>query len=71
MHWTLRPLAWECFQRAHGHRPVPHEHWFYAKLIQFFESLLYDELTITDSKGQRRKLQPNEAVEKGIQTHFG
>ena len=66
MECTLSPHAWECFQRMHGPRPVPHDRWFYAKLNQFLEVLLHDELTITDTNGQRRKLQPNEAVEKGF-----
>lgn len=65
MGWTLRPEAWECFQRVHGSRPVSHREWFYAKLTQFFDVLLYDELTIMDSNGPPRKRQPNELLDDG------
>jgi hypothetical protein len=64
MDWTLRPETWECFQRRHGFRPVSHREWFFAKLIQFFDVLVYDELTITDGNGQTRKLQPNEFLQE-------
>jgi hypothetical protein len=65
MRWTLRPEAWECFQRVHGPRPVSHREWFYAKLMQFFDVLLYDELTIMGSSGHPRKLQPTELLDDG------
>ena len=61
--WTLRPETWECFQREHGFRPVSHQDWFYAKLMQFFEVLLYDHLTVTDSNRERRVLDPTDALE--------
>jgi len=46
MGWTLRPEAFECFQRTHGPRPIRYEHWFYAKLQQLLSIFLYDELLV-------------------------
>lgn len=62
MAWTLRPETWECFQRKHGHRPASHRDWFYAKLMQFFDILLYDELTVMEESGHSRKLEPEELL---------
>jgi hypothetical protein len=44
--WTLRPVAFECFQRVHGPRPLEHRDWFYSKLFQFFEILLHDSVQV-------------------------
>ena len=63
MQWTLLPETWECFQRTHGARPLSHADWFYAKLMQFFDILLYDQLTVTDSNRERRVLDPSDALE--------
>ena len=62
MAWTLRPETWECFQRTHGDRPISHRDWFYAKLVQFFDILLYDELTVNEANGHPRKLKPDELL---------
>lgn len=62
MYFTLRPETWECFQRSHGFRPVSHRDWFFAKLVQFLDILVYDELTIEEPNGQPRRLQPDELL---------
>lgn len=46
MYWTLRPEAFECFQRAHGPRPISYRDWFYAKLRHFFRILVYETLNV-------------------------
>ena len=46
MYWTLRPEAFECFQRVHGPRAISYRDWFYAKLSQFFEILTYEKLEL-------------------------
>jgi hypothetical protein len=62
IYWTLRPETWDCFQRVHGARPITHREWFFAKVAQFLDILVYDQLTIVGSDGQPRKLQPNEVL---------
>lgn len=64
MYWTLRPETWDCFQRLHGHRPISHRDWFYAKLIQFFDILLYEQLKILDTDGQPLKLQSDKLLQE-------
>ena len=64
MYYTLRPETWECFQRSHGFRPVSHRDWFYAKLVQFLDILVCDELTIEEPSGQPRRLLPDELLEE-------
>lgn len=44
--WTLRPAAFESFQRVHGPRPIEHRDWFYSKLFQFFYILLHDRVEV-------------------------
>jgi hypothetical protein len=44
--WTLRPAAFESFQRVHGPRPIEHRDWFYSKLLQFFDILLHDRVEV-------------------------
>ena len=64
MYCTLRPETWECFQRSHGFRPVSHRDWFHAKLVQFLDILVYDELTIEEPNGQPRGLLPDELLDE-------
>lgn len=47
LHWTLRPAAFESFQRVHGPRPIELRDWFYSKLFQFFEILLHDVVEVS------------------------
>ena len=46
MYWTLRPAAYESFQKLHGPRAIDHRDWFYSKLCQFFGILLYEQLRV-------------------------
>lgn len=46
MYWTLRPESFECFQSVHGPRAISYRDWFYAKLSQFLEILVYDKLAV-------------------------
>jgi hypothetical protein len=71
MAWTLRPETWECFQRTHGHRPASHRDWFYAKLMQYFNILLYDELTVNEANGHTRKLKPDELLTPNLKVSHG
>ncbi len=71
MAWTLRPETWECFQRTHGHRPASHRDWFCAKLMQFFEILLYEELTVMEENGRSSKLKPDEPLTPDLKVSHG
>jgi hypothetical protein len=46
LHWTLRPAAFDSFQRVHGPRPIGYPDWFYSKLYQFFDILLHDRVEV-------------------------
>ena len=48
MYCTLRPAAFEAYQRAHGPRAFSYAEWFYAKIIMFFEVLLYKRLDVLE-----------------------
>jgi hypothetical protein len=43
---TLRPEAFESFQRTLGARPIGFPDWFYSKLYQFLEILLHESLSV-------------------------
>ncbi len=47
MHCTLREETFRCFERTHGARPIRYEDWFYCKLVQFLELLVYEQLALT------------------------
>jgi hypothetical protein len=47
MYWTLREETFRCFERAHGARPIRYDDWFYCKLTQFLELLVYERLSLT------------------------
>jgi len=47
MYWTLREETFLCFERAHGARPIGYDNWFYCKLTQFLELLVYVRLSLT------------------------
>jgi|HubBroStandDraft_6_1064221.scaffolds.fasta_scaffold62674_2 hypothetical protein len=66
MYCTLRPETWDCFQRVHGHRPVSHREWFYAKLTQFVDMLVFDQLTVEEPNQHPRKLQPDELLDERL-----
>ena len=46
MYWTLRPAAFESFQRLHGPRAIDYRDWFYGKLCQFLSILVYEQLRV-------------------------
>jgi len=46
MCWTLRPAAFESFQKLHGPRAIDYRDWFYSKLCQFLGILLYEQLRV-------------------------
>jgi hypothetical protein len=46
MYWTLREATFECFQRIHGPRPIQYREWFYAKLTQLLDILVYEQLSV-------------------------
>ena len=43
---TLREETFECFQKAHGPRPIRYRDWYYSKLLQFLEILVYEQLSV-------------------------
>jgi hypothetical protein len=47
MYWTLREPAFDAFQRAHGVRAINYGEWFYYKLFQFFQALLFTKAHVT------------------------
>jgi len=46
---TLRPEAFESFQRTFGARPVGFPDWFFSKLYQFLDILLHESLSVLGS----------------------
>jgi hypothetical protein len=46
MYWTLRQESFECFQRARGPKTINYRDWFYAKLSQFLEILVWETLAL-------------------------
>jgi hypothetical protein len=48
MYYTLRPAAFEAYQRAHGPHAFTYAEWFYSKIKMFFEILLYEWLDVTE-----------------------
>ena len=53
MYRTLRPEAFESFQRTHGARPISYADWFFSKLYLFFQVLLHDSLQVMLDGGYR------------------
>jgi hypothetical protein len=49
MSWTLRPAAFESFQRTFGARAIEYPDWFYSKLYQFFRILLHERVQVLHS----------------------
>jgi hypothetical protein len=47
MYFTLRPQAFDSYQRFHGPVGFGHREWFHAKLSRFLEILLYQSLHVT------------------------
>jgi hypothetical protein len=43
---TLRPAAFEAYQRAHGPHAITYDEWFYSKLTMFLNILGYERLEI-------------------------
>jgi hypothetical protein len=46
MQWTLDEPAFQSFQSLHGPFPIRYADWFYAKLEQFLDILLYEKLLV-------------------------
>ena len=44
---TLQEETFRCFERLHGARPISYEDWFYCKLNQFLELLVYERLPLS------------------------
>jgi len=51
MYWTLRLESFECFQRVHGPCSISYRDWFYAKLSQFLDLLVYEQLAVAGPGG--------------------
>ncbi len=52
MYWTLRPESFECFQRVHGPRSISYRDWFFSKLAQFLDILVYEQLSVVGPGGE-------------------
>lgn len=46
IYWTLQEGSFEAFKWKHGPRPISYEDWFFAKIVQLLEILLYDTLLV-------------------------
>jgi hypothetical protein len=68
MYWTLRPEAFECFQRVHGPRAIDYRDWFYAKLSQFLDILAYQNLALDGlgPDGRPRTPRTDQPWEEGL-----
>ncbi len=42
---TLPEETFDCFQKVHGPRPIRYRDWYYQKLHQFLELLVYEKLS--------------------------
>ena len=68
MYWTLREETFECFQRVHGPRPIRYREWYYPKLRQFLEMLVYEQLSVDGllSDGTAYEPQTDQPWEEGL-----
>jgi hypothetical protein len=64
MYWTFREAAFDAFQRAHGARAITYREWFYHKLFQFFEVLLFTKVRVAGIS-EVRLVGADEVLEKG------
>jgi hypothetical protein len=46
MYFTLRPAAFEAYQRLHGPVAITYPEWFYLKLRQFIHILVFDKVEV-------------------------
>ena len=63
MYWTLREAAFNAFQHEHGARAITYQEWFYYKLFQFFEILLFTKLHVA-VESEIRWVESDEVLEK-------
>jgi hypothetical protein len=66
MYFTLRPAAFEAYQRWNGPVAINYREWFYLKLGQFLRILLFDQLevrSLADDSRKRMRL----PIEKGCE----
>jgi hypothetical protein len=68
MYYTLRAEAFECFQRMHGPRAIGHRDWFYSKLSQYLEILIYEKLSLfgVEPDGRIKSPQTDKPWEEGL-----
>ena len=68
MYWTLREETFECFQEVHGPRPIRYRVWYYSKLRQFLEMLVYEQLSVDGllSDGTAYEPQTDRPWEEGL-----
>ena len=58
LHWTLREETFEAFQKVHGPLPIRYHDWFYSKLVQFLETLVYEGLSTSGLAPDGTSAQP-------------
>ena len=65
---TLRDESFRCFQEVHGPRSIGYRDWFYAKLSQFLEILVYEQLSVDGigADGQLRTPRTDKPWEEGV-----
>lgn len=66
MYFTLRPAAFEAYQRVHVPVAISYEDWFYLKLRQFLRILLFDEIEVKNLIDGSRKWQSS-CIGKGLE----
>jgi len=68
---TLRPAAFEAFQRVHGPFAVTYDEWRYSKLRQIFDVLLYERLVILDETMPQNEFRDvEEPWDEGLENRF-
>ncbi len=68
MYHTLLEATFECFQRMHGPRAIDYRDWFYSKLSQYLEILVYEKLSLfgVESDGRIKEPQTDRPWEEGL-----
>jgi hypothetical protein len=74
MYFTLRPAAFEAYQRSQGPHAFTYTEWFYAKVMMFCEVLLYERLEISEwIEGEIRTREVEQPWAEGVRgfCHYG
>lgn len=72
MLFTLRPAAFEAYQRKHGPHAFTYAEWFYSKIKMFFEVLVYTYLDVYElaHDGNVRERVVEQPWKEGVEGFF-